>query len=59
MRTTKTRPTVSVSILAHNPTTNRVERIVHVGRVTSPATATAMLCFVRQAMKEHKTRITF
>ena len=52
-------PAVSVSILAHNPTTNRIERIVHVGRVSSPATARAMLALVRRAMKEHRTRITF
>ena len=55
----QTAPTVTVSILAHNPTTNRIERIVHVGRVSSPATAREMLALVRRAMKEHKTRITF
>lgn len=52
-------PPVTVSILAHNTATNRVERIVHVGRVTSPATARAMLVLVRRALKEQKTRITF
>jgi hypothetical protein len=32
---------------------------VHVGRVTSPATAVAMLRLVRQALKDNKTRIAF
>ena len=58
MPKTQTR-TVSVSILAHNPKTNRIERIVHVGRVASPATARAMLALVRRSLKEHTTRITF
>ena len=56
---TKNRHTVSVSILAHNPKTNRIERIVHVGRVPSPATSRAMLALVRRALKEHTTRIAF
>lgn len=55
----KPKHTVTVSVLAHNPKTNRIERIVHVGRVSSPATARAMLALVRRSLKEHKTRITF
>jgi hypothetical protein len=55
----QTHPAVTVSILAHNPTTNRVERLIHIGRVSSPATARAMLLLVSKALKEHKTRITF
>ena len=55
---TKTHP-VTVSILAHNPKTNRVERLIHIGRVASPATARAILSLVSKAMKEQKTRITF
>ena len=47
------------SLIALNTTTGRVERLVHVGRVNSPATARAMLALARQAMKERKTRITF
>ena len=50
---------VSISILAHNRTTNRVERLIHVGRVNSPATAREMLRLVRRALKEQTTRITF
>jgi len=50
---------VTVSVLAHNPQTNRVERLIHVGRVSSPATAREILRLVRRALKEHTTRITF
>ena len=58
MRTPKTSP-VTVSLIAHNRLNNRVERLVHVGRVPSPATSRAMLALVRKALKEQKTRITF
>ena len=58
MRTTKTQP-VTVSLIALNTQTGRVERLVHVGRVSSPATAREMLALARRAMKEQKTRITF
>jgi hypothetical protein len=59
MPTTTHRPPVTVSILALNTETGRVERLVHVGRVNSPATARAMLALAQTAMKEHKTRIEF
>lgn len=59
MRTNTKPATVSVSILAHNPTTNRVERIVHIGKVPSPATARDMLKLTRRALRERTTRITF
>ena len=59
MRTTKHAPPVTVSLIALNTQTGRVERLVHVGRVNTPATARAMLALARRAMKEHKTRIAF
>jgi hypothetical protein len=59
MRTTKTTQPVTVSLIALNTTTGRVERLVHVGRVTSPATARAMLALAQKAMKQQKIRITF
>ena len=58
MRPTK-RPPVTVSLIALNTATNRIERLVHIGRVNSPATARHMLALARKAMKERKTRITF
>jgi hypothetical protein len=51
--------TVSVSLLAHNPTTNRVERLIHLGRVSSPATAREILRLTRRALRERTTRIAF
>ena len=51
--------TVSVSILAHNPTTNRVERLIYIGRVSSPATAREILRLTRRALRERTTRIAF
>lgn len=59
MRPTTKTPPVTVSLIALNTTTGRVERLVHVGRVNTPATARAMLALARRAMKEQKTRITF
>jgi hypothetical protein len=59
MRTTKNTPPVTVSLIALNTQTGRVERLVHVGRVNAPATARAMLALAHRAMKERKTRITF
>ena len=59
MRTKTTRQPVTVSILALNTQTGKVERLVHVGRVNSPATARAMLRLTRRAMKEQTTKITF
>jgi hypothetical protein len=59
MQTRKRTPPVTVSLIALNTQTGRVERLVHVGRVTSPATARDMLALTRRAMKEQKTRITF
>ena len=59
MRPTTKTPPVTVSLIALNTQTGRVERLVHVGRVNTPATAHAMLALARRAMKEHKTRITF
>jgi len=59
MRTTKKTPPVTVSLIALNTQTNRIERLIHVGRVPSPACARHMLALVRRAMKEQKTRITF
>ena len=59
MRTTTNTPPVTVSLIALNTQTGRVERLVHVGRVSSPATAREMLALARRAMKEHKTRIAF
>jgi hypothetical protein len=59
MRPTKNTPPVTVSLIALNTQTNRVERLIQVGRVSTPATARAMLSLARKAMKEHKTRITF
>ena len=59
MRTTKNTQPVTVSIIALNTQTGRVERLVHVGRVNSPATARAMLALTRRAMKEQKTKIAF
>lgn len=59
MRTTKHAPPVTVSLIALNTQTGRVERLVHVGRVNTPATARAMLALAVRAMKEQKTRITF
>jgi hypothetical protein len=59
MRTTKHTPPVTVSLIALNTTTGRVERLVHIGRVNSPACARAMLALTQRAMKERKTRITF
>ena len=58
---TKTRkaPPVTVSLIALNTQTGRVERLVHIGRVNSPACARQMLALARKAMKESKTRITF
>ena len=53
------RPPVTVSLLAHNSKTNRVERLIHVGRVASPATSREMLRLVRRALKDQSTRITF
>ena len=59
MQTKKHPPAVHVSILAHNPKTNRVERLIHVGRVTSPATSLAMLKLVRRALRTRSPRIAF
>ena len=59
MRPTTKTPPVTVSLIALNTHTGRVERLVHVGRVNTPATARAMLALARRAMKENKTRITF
>ena len=59
MRTHKNTPPVTVSLIALNTKTGRVERLVHVGRVNTPATARDMLEAASRAMKEHKTRITF
>jgi hypothetical protein len=59
MRTRKNAPPVTVSLIALNTKTGRVERLVHMGRVNSPACASAMLALARRAMKEQKTRITF
>jgi hypothetical protein len=59
MQTRKHTPPVTVSLIALNTQTGRVERLVHVGRVNTPATARAMLALARRAMKEQKTRITF
>jgi hypothetical protein len=59
MRATKSTPPVTVSLIALNTQTGRVERLVHVGRVSSPATAREMLALARRAMKENRTRITF
>ena len=59
MRTTKHTPPVTVSLIALNTQTGRVERLVHLGRVNSPACARQMLALTRRAMKEQKTRITF
>lgn len=59
MRPTTKTPPVTVSLLAHNTQTGRVERLVHIGRVSSPATARAMLALTRRAIREQKTRITF
>ena len=59
MRTTKKHQPVTVYLLAHNPQTNRVERLIHVGRVSSPATARDMLRLTRRALRERSTRITF
>jgi hypothetical protein len=36
-----------------------VERLIHVDRISSPATAREMLRLVRRALKEHTIRITF
>src|SRR5688500_3866835 len=58
MRTRTPRPPVTISLIALN-TTGRVERLVHVGRVNSPANARDMLALTRRAMKEHKTKIAF
>jgi hypothetical protein len=52
-------PPVTVSLLAHNSKTNRVERLIHIGRVTSPATSREILRLVRRALREQTTRITF
>ena len=59
MRTTTQTQPVTVSLIALNTKTGRVERLVHVGRVSSPATARQMLMLARRAIKEHTTRITF
>lgn len=59
MRTPKPAPPVTVSLIALNTQTGKVERLVHVGRVSSPATARDMLALTRRAMKEQKIRITF
>jgi hypothetical protein len=59
MRTTKTTPPLTVSLIAYNPKTNRCERLIHVGRVNSPATSREMLRLVQRALKEQTTRITF
>ena len=48
MRTTTTHP-VTVSLIALNTKTGRVERLVHVGRVRSPATVQDMLALVAKA----------
>ena len=52
----KTHKTISVSILAHNPTTNRIEQIVHLGRVSAPATSTEILKLVRRAIRARSPR---
>jgi hypothetical protein len=59
MRPIPKTPPVTVSLIALNTTTNRIERLVHIGRVSSPATAREMLALTRRAPKEQKTRITF
>lgn len=59
MRTKKNPHPVSVVILAHNTQTNRVERMIACGRVTSPATARAILPLIQRAIRDRKTRITF
>lgn len=59
MPRTTNRPAVTVSLIAYNPTTNRVERIVHCGKVSSPATAREMLKLTRRALREQSTRIAF
>ena len=59
MRTTKNAPPVTVSLIALNTKTGRVERLIHCGHVHSPATARAILPMVRRALKEKQTRITF
>ena len=59
MRPTTKTPPVTVSLLAHNPTTNRVERLIHIGRVSSPATAREILRLTRRALRERSTRIAF
>jgi hypothetical protein len=50
MRTTKQTSPVTVSLIALNTKTNRVERLIHIGRVASPACARHMLALVRRAM---------
>ena len=57
MRTKTPAPPVTVSLIALNTKTGKVERLVHIGRVSTPATARDMLALTRHAMKEHKTRI--
>jgi hypothetical protein len=59
MRIHKNTSPVTVSILAHNPKTNRVERLIHVGRVSSPATSLEILKLVRRALRARSTRPTF
>jgi hypothetical protein len=59
MRTTKHTPPVVVYLVALNTQTNRVERMVLVGRVKAPATARATLEATRTAVEKEKTRITF
>ena len=52
----KTTHPVTVSLLAHNPTTNRVERLIHIGRVSSPATAREIFRLTRRALRQRSTR---
>ena len=52
-------PPVTVSLIALNTKTGRVERLVHIGRVSSPACARTMLALARRAMKEQTTKIAF
>ena len=59
MRTKTNTPPVTVSLIALNTKTGRVERLVHIGRVNSPACARSMLSLAKRAMQEQKTRITF
>lgn len=53
------KPAVTVSILAHNPQPNRVERLIHIGRVSSPATDREIIRLTRRALRDRSTRIAF